>query len=90
MADAIVPSSPVDRQKMKTMLAEMTHCMQRIDDERESIKEIANNIASDYGVDKKIVNKIARTMYKHNYNDIQAEQAHFEELYELIVESKKP
>jgi Transcriptional regulator DsbA len=83
-------NNPADRQKLKTMLAEITHAMQRMDDERESIKEIVNVAAGEFGVDKKIVKKIAKTMYKHNYGDLQAEQAHFEELYETIVESKKP
>ena len=89
MSDHInVPSNPADRQKMKTMLAEMTYCLQRADDEREAMKEIANEIQKQFGVPKKIVNKLARTMYKRNYADLQAENEDFELLYETLVEGK--
>ncbi len=83
-----VPSSPTDRQKMKTMLSEITHCLQRIDDEKESMKEIVDEIAGQYGLKKKIVSKIARTMYKHDYQDRVAEEEHFQEMYESLVEGK--
>jgi len=83
-----VPSSPKDRQKMKQMLVEMTLCLQRADDERESMKEIAAEIETQFGVAKKTSNKLARTMYKHNYADLQAENEHFEFLYEALIEGK--
>lgn len=86
---ADVPSSPSDRQKFKLMLVEMTKCMQKIDDEKESIKEIANSAQEQFSVKKKLVTKLARTMYKHNYADLQAENEHFETLYETLVEGKK-
>lgn len=89
MSDHItIPSSPTDRQKMKQMLAEMTHCLQRADDEKESMKEIAEDVHKQFDVPKKIVNKLARTMYKHNYADLQAENEDFELLYETLVEGK--
>lgn len=84
-----IPSNPSDRVKLKTMLAEMTKCFQRIDDERQSIKEIAEAAQEQYEIKKKVVTKLARTMYKHNYADLQAENEHFEELYETLIEGKK-
>ena len=83
-----IPSNPADRQKMKTMLAEMTHCLQRADDEKESMKEIADEVYKQFGIPKKIINKLARTMYKRNYADLQAENEDFELLYETLVEGK--
>jgi hypothetical protein len=85
-----IPSNPSDRIKLKTMLAEITKCMQRIDDERQSIKEIAEAAQEQFDVKKKTVTKLARTMYKHNYADLRAENEHFEELYENLIEGKKP
>lgn len=84
----VVPSDPNDRKKLKTMLAEMTHCLQRADSEREAMKEIANEAAEQFDIPKKIVNKLARTMYKRNYADLAAENADFELLYESLVEGK--
>jgi len=86
MSNQITLSNPADRKKMKTMLVEMTHCLQRADDERESMKEIAAEIESQFNISKKIANKLARTMFKHSYSDLQAENEHFEFLYESIVE----
>ena len=83
-----VPSNPADRQKLKQMLAEMTHCLQRADDEREAMKEIADEAYEQFGIPKKIVNKLARTMYKRNYADLQSENEDFEFLYETLVEGK--
>lgn len=86
----IIPSNPKDRQQLKQMLVEITNCMQRVDDERESIKEILADVEEKFEIKKKVAKKIATTMYKHNYADIMAENEHFEMLYETLVESKKP
>lgn len=84
-----IPTNPADRQKMKTMLVEMTNCLQRMDDEREAMKDIAGVIEEKFEIKKKLVNKLARTIYKHNYADLQAENDHFSDLYETLVEGKK-
>lgn len=95
MANKKAPPSSIgslnqaDRQKLKAMLVEMTNCLQRADDERESLKEIAENAEETFGVKKKLVAKLARTMYKHDYEDLQEENRHFEFLYESLVEGKK-
>jgi hypothetical protein len=81
-------SNPSDRAKFKAMLVEMTKCLQRIDDEKESMKEIAAEAEEKFEIKKKIVSKLARTMYKHNYLDLQEENNHFEFLYESVIEGK--
>lgn len=89
MSDMTIPSNPKDRQELKAMLAEMTKCMQRMDDERESLGDIAKAAEEKFGIKKKVIRKLANTMYKHNYADLQAENEHFEVLYETLVEGKK-
>ena len=84
-----IPSDPAERDKMKGMLTEITHRLRQIDDNREAMKEIADEVVKNYGLQKKIVTKLARTMYKHNYADLQSENEHFEVLYETLVEGKK-
>lgn len=84
-----IPSSPSDRIKLKAMLAEITKCLQRIDDERQSVKEIAEAAQEQFDIKKKFVTKLAKTMYKHNYADLRAENEHFDELYETLIEGKK-
>ena len=79
------PSDPKERQKLKAMLVEMTHGYSKVDAERDAIKEIADEAVRQFEIPKKIINKLARTMYKRNYADLQAEQEDFETLYETLV-----
>lgn len=88
MTHPTVPSSPEDRKKLKMMISEMTLCMQRMDMERESKKEIADEIKSQFEIPTKMINKLASTMYKRNYEDLQSENEDFELLYETLVEGK--
>jgi hypothetical protein len=82
------PSNPKDREKLKTMLTEMVKCMRRKADEAESQKEIGKEIKVLFNLAPKHVNKLAKTMYKQDYPEVQAEHQAFEELYESIVEGK--
>lgn len=87
--DKSIPTNPAERTKLKGMLAEMTNCMRRIDDEREQMGDIAKAVEDAFGIKKKLFRKLASTMYKHNYADVQSENEHFEFLYESLVEGKK-
>lgn len=86
---SIVPSNPKDREKLKLAIGEITNCMLRIDGEREQIKEIIAAASEEFEIDKKLIRKVANTMYKHNYADVQAEQEEFELLFETLFEGKK-
>ena len=81
-------TNPKDAQALKVMVVEMTKCLQTIDNEREAMKEIAEAAEEKFGIKKKYINKVARTMFKHNYADLQAENEHFEDLYESVAEGK--
>lgn len=76
-------------QALKVMIVEMTKCLNTIDGEREQMKEIAEAAEDKFGIKKKYINKVARVMYKSNYADLQAENEHFEDLYESVAEGKK-
>lgn len=87
--DRAIPTSSKERDELKAMLVSITNCLRNIDDEREQIKDICAAAEEKFGVKKKLVRKLATTMYKHNYADLQAENEHFEFLYEALVEGKK-
>lgn len=86
---SIVPSNPKDRDKLKLAVGEITNCMLFMDKKREEIKEIITAAAEEFEIDKKLIRKVANTMYKHNYADVQAEQEDFELLFEALFEGKK-
>lgn len=77
-----------DRKKMKSMIVEMTNCLERIDSEKEAMKDIAELAEDQFGIKKKYINKMARTMFKHNYSDLRQETEHFEFLYEAVIDGK--
>ena len=85
MADMPAPMNPEDRRKLKAMIVEMTNALSRADAEREHMKEIASAAVDEFGIKKPLINKLARTMYKNNYLDLQSENEHFEYLYEALV-----
>lgn len=84
-----LPSSPADRQKLKTMISEATYCLQRVDDEKAAVKDIIDVIHTDYGVSKKHARKLINTLYKQNYDDRVAEEEEFEFLYEALFQTGK-
>lgn len=88
MSELSFPSNPEDRKKLKAMIVEMTNALSRVDAEREHLKEISSAAVEEFGIKKTIINKLARTMYKNNYSDLQNENEHFEFLYETLVDSK--
>lgn len=83
--NANVLTNPEELKKFKSVLATITHYLQIIDDQKEAIKETVEEAAGIYGIDKRIIRKLATTMYKHNYADIREENSHFEMLYEALV-----
>lgn len=85
--NVIIPSSPADRQKMRMMITEMTHAMQRIEDERSALKDIAEEVSKQFNIPKKHVTKLAKTWFKRNFDELHAEHEDFETLYETILES---
>lgn len=80
--------NPEDRKKLKAMIVEMTNVLSRVESEKEHMSEISDAVKEEFGIQKKITNKLARTMFKNNYADLQTENEHFEFLYESLVDSK--
>jgi len=78
--------SPEDRKELKMVVGELTNCLLQIDAQREAMKDAINDASKKYDIDKKQLRKLATTMFKHNYTDVQAEHEDFEFLYESIVE----
>lgn len=84
-----VPSDPKKLQQLKQMIVEMTHSLQRIDSEREQFKDIATEASEQFGIQKKLINKMARTMYKRDFATLQQENEEFETLYESVTGSNE-
>ena len=80
--------NPKDAEALKSAIVEITNSLQRIEDEKEQIKDICEAGEDKFGIKKKDLAKLGRVMFKMSYADLQAENEHFEFLYESIVEGK--
>ena len=89
MTDSNPSVSANERPELKIMLVEYTKLLQANDTNRESMKDIAGACEEKFGIKKKLISKLAKTMYKHNYADLQQENEHFSFLYESLVEGRK-
>lgn len=85
---ANILTNPEELKKFKQYLVTITHYMQISDDQKEAIKETVADASTTFGIDKKLVRKLANVLYKHNYADIQEENSHFEYLYETLIGGK--
>lgn len=84
-----LPSSSADRQQLKVMIVNITNSYARMDAEKDAVKEILAEAEEKFAIKKKLVSKLAKTMYKRNYSELQSENEDFELLYETLVEGKK-
>jgi lysyl-tRNA synthetase class I len=83
--ELILPTSPTDIKKLQGMVEEAARCLQKMDDQREAMKDIFSVIKEDFQIAPKYSGKLAKTYYKNNFHESQAEQQEFESLYELII-----
>jgi len=79
-------SNPKDKATIKNKLLEISGSMSRIEAERELIKDIVNDIADKFEMNKKTVNKIARAYHKQNYNQQVSEADEFQEVYQSLLD----
>jgi vacuolar-type H+-ATPase subunit D/Vma8 len=81
-------TNPEDLKKFKQTLVTITHYLQLMEDNKDAISETIKESSETFGIDKKYVRKLAKVMFKHNYQDIQEENQHFEFLYEAMIGGK--
>lgn len=82
------PTNPEHRARLKGMVVEMTRCLALMDAQREQMKEIAELAEKEFSIKKKYINKLARTMYKQDFESLQHENSMFEDLYEVVAEGR--
>lgn len=86
----VLPSNPADRKKIKQQLHLITAQMQLIGDGRSAVKDIIDLLFDEYKIPKKVIRKLAKTMYDSNYVEVSAENTQFEVIYETLNEIQIP
>lgn len=79
-------TNPADKKRIKDALFEISGSLTRMDAERELIKDIINDLADNFEMNKKTVRKIARAYHKQNFTQEVADSEEFQELYQSILD----
>jgi di/tripeptidase len=78
-------SSIEDRKKIFAAIREISNSMVRIEAEKDLIKDIVKDVADNYQLSRKVVNKMARVYHKQSLSQTVAEHDEFVETYEEIT-----
>ncbi len=85
MSNVIIPTSPVDRQKIYDGIKEISNSITRVDGERDLVKEILTKLETEVGLPKKYARKLAKVYHKQNIAEVSQEATDLEELYQSII-----
>ena len=73
---------------LKGCITEMVECMQKINSEKELLKDIVDTSYDKFKIPKKIIKKMANVQYKQSFQELVSENNEFEALFEGINEVK--
>ena len=83
-------SSVEDRKKILAAIKEISNSMVRIEAEKDLIKDIVKDVADNYQLSRKVVNKMAKVYHKQSLSQTVAEHDEFVETYEEITSANSP
>jgi hypothetical protein len=85
---ANIIQTPEAQKKIVGKLQEISDSFVRIAAERDLIKQTVEDISEEFQIDKKFVNKMARTYHKDSFAKEVTEKTEFEIIYETITGQK--
>lgn len=80
-----LPTSPEDKLKLLDALKDISTSMTRMEAERDLLKNIKKEICDDLQLNRKVLNKLARTYHKGNFSEEVEMHKDFESLYETVT-----
>lgn len=83
-------SSIEDRKKIFGAVREISNSMTRIEAERDLIKDIVKDVADNFQISRKVVNKMAKVYHKQSLSQTVAEHEEFVEMYDEVTSANTP
>jgi hypothetical protein len=83
----IIPSSPVDRQKLRDQINAGVYATQRIADEKACLDDVVQIIVKDFGYTKKMANRLIKTHFNRDKEEQVKSTEEFVTLYETIFDT---
>lgn len=74
-----------DKKTINDAIKEASNSLVRIDAERDLIKNIVEDLNTNFKINKKILSKMIKTYHKQNFQDEVASNDEFETLYQTVV-----
>lgn len=71
--------------RLKKALKDAADSHLRAEAESEYLREVIKKVAEDLKIPKKLVNALAKTYHKQNFDEVVAEHEQFEKLYKTVV-----
>lgn len=87
--DSVLPSNESDRLQIKKVLTEVSNAMTRIEAERDYIKDALDDVAKQFSIPKKNLNKVVRAYHKQNIAEERAKSEEVFYLYDGIFSASK-
>lgn len=80
--------SEEQKKRLKGVILEVSYSMTRVESEKDYQKEALSDISVELGIDKKIVNKMAKTYFKDSFDqDVESFET-FEQWYDGLLTEK--
>jgi hypothetical protein len=77
--------TPAEKQKLISALKEISAAMTRQEAERDLIKAAKKELREEFEFKTKVLNRLAKTFHKQNFDEESEIHKEFEELYETVT-----
>lgn len=85
----VIPSNPADRKTINDALKEIGNHLTIKSAADDAIKDIADVLKEDYDMPRRTANRLAKTMYKQDFQDKEADFEEFTSEYEILIKGVK-
>lgn len=80
-----VTLNAADAKKLRDGINEMCGCLQKMEDQKEAMGDIADALSKLTGIKKPILNKVAKAVHSSKFEQISHDNDHFEYVYEAVM-----
>lgn len=84
-----LPTNPADQQDIRNALDQISGCMMRKAAESTLISETKKYLFETFDIPKAVINKMASTHFKQNFDEVAATDEAFQENYQVLMNNTK-
>lgn len=85
--ESIIPTNPADIDKIYKVLDACAKDMQVIEDRKTTIRESVKELSEEHTITVSHLNKMLKTMFKQNYQEVVTTDSEFQLLYETVIDN---